>query len=81
MNIFQFDKNYFDDCFDYDNDKNNTLALGKLSFWTWMLEEQAKKGFHLLPPFINYICNTNEEMPVVLTFNEDTDDDDDGIIN
>ena len=82
MNIFQFDKEYFDDCFDYDNEENNKLALGKLSFWTWMLEKQAQKGFHLLPPFINYICNTNEEPPTILVLdeNQENDDDGDGII-
>ena len=77
MNIFQFDKDYFDDCFSND-DEDNKIALGKLQFWTWMLEEQAKKGFHLLPPFINYICNTNEEPPAMLILEED---DGDGTIN
>ena len=51
MNIFQFDKDYFSDDF------NSKESLKKLDFWSWMLENQAKKGFHLLPPFINYICN------------------------
>lgn len=75
MNIFQFDKDYFNDCFS-NNDEDNKIALGKLQFWTWMLEEQAKKGFHLLPPFINYICNTNENPPMTLIFDESPDDDD-----
>ena len=75
MNIFQFDKDYFADCFS-DNDENNKVALGKLQFWYWLLEEQAKKGFHLLPPFINYICNTNEEPPMMLMFEEENNDGD-----
>ena len=73
MNIFQFDEKYFDSDFD------NKESLAKLEFWSWMLEQQAKRGFHLLPPFINYICNTNEEPPTMLILDED--DDGDGIIN
>lgn len=78
MNIFQFDKDYFDDCFN-ENDENNKIALSKLQFWTWMLEKQAEKGFHLLPPFINYICNTNDENPP-MTLIFDDNDDSDGVI-
>lgn len=78
MNIFQFDKDYFDDCFN-NNDEDNKIALGKLEFWTWILEQQAKRGFHLLPPFINYICNTNEEPPTMLILDGDDDTDGDGV--
>lgn len=78
MNIFQFDKDYFDDCFNND-DEDNKIALGKLEFWTWILEQQAKRGFHLLPPFINYICNTNEEPPTMLILDGDDDTDGDGV--
>ena len=73
MNIFQFDEKYFD------SDFSNMESLGKLNFWYWMLEQQTKKGFLLLPPFINYICNTNEEPPTMLVFDENTDDDGDGV--
>lgn len=76
MNIFQFNDDYFSNDFD---DKN---SLAKMEFWSWMLEKQAQKGFHLLPPFINYICNTNEEPPTILVLdeNQENDDDGDGII-
>ena len=74
MNIFQFDENYF-------GNEENKDSLAKMQFWYWMLEKQAEKGFHLLPPFINYICNTSEEPPMTLTFENDEDDDDgDGVV-
>ena len=72
MNIFQFDEKYFD------SDFSNTESLGKLNFWYWMLEKQTKRGFLLLPPFINYICNTNEELSPMLVLDENTNNDDDG---
>lgn len=59
MNIFQFDEKYFD------NDFNNKESLAKLEFWSYMLEQQTKRGFYLLPPFINYICNSNDDPPPI----------------
>ena len=74
MNIFQFDEDYF-------SNEENKSSLAKMNFWYWMLQQQTKGGFYLLPPFINYICNTRDEQSMELILeDEENDDDGDGVI-
>ena len=52
MLIFQFNKEQLDN-------QNINLKPEVLAFWNGYIEE-SKKGFVLLPPYLDYICNTEE---------------------
>ena len=54
MLIFQFDQEKLDE-------QDININPEVLAFWNGYIE-QSKNGFVLLPPYINYIGNTEENM-------------------
>lgn len=55
MLIFQFDKEKLDS-------QDININPEVLAFWNGYIE-QSNKGFVLLPPYINYIGNSEENIP------------------
>ena len=55
MLIFQINQEKLDE-------QEVPLTLENLAFWNGYIE-QSNSGFVLLPPYIDYICNTEENVP------------------
>ena len=70
MLIFQFNQEKLDE-------QEIPLTVANLAFWNGYIE-QSNKGFVLLPPYIDYICNTEENTNYDFQFIPIDDDDGDG---
>lgn len=55
MLIFQINQEKLDE-------QEIPLTIENLAFWNGYIE-QSDKGFVLLPPYIDYVCNTEENVP------------------